>query len=94
MNVDIKKLEAIKEELEALEEDDVLCDEDDNRLDEREDYIGPGALATFGIITANGPDDIYVINRFMEKAFHVRRIHDAYGRIVQGLDEDYENYHT
>lgn len=68
------------------EEDEVVCDEDEKRVDDPEDQLGERALNTFGMNPLNPQDVIFVRNEFTETLYKITRIHNAYGRVVLGLD--------
>ena len=74
------------------DEDEVVCDEDEQRIEDPEEILGPVALKSFGQNPMNPEDVIYVRNTWTETMYEVVRIHNAYGRVVLGLDEDYEFY--
>ena len=77
-----------KIELFYYEEDEIVCDEDEKRIDDPEDMIGHETLNTFGSIPTNPYDVIYVRNTFTETMYQITRIHNAYGRVVLGIDDD------
>ena len=77
-----------KVELYFYEEDEVVCDEDEKRIDDPEDLIGHEALHTFGDNPVNPYDEVYVRNAFTETLYKITRIHNAYGRVVLGLEDD------
>lgn len=77
-----------KVELYFYEEDEVVCDEDEKRIDDPEDLIGHEALHSFGENPVNPYDEVYVRNTFTETLYKITRIHNAYGRVVLGLDDD------
>lgn len=70
-------------------EDEVLCDEDEHRIEDPEEMIGSETLKT---MIDGGFSVIFARNEWSEDLYKITRIDNAYGRVVLGLDEDYEFY--
>lgn len=69
------------------EADDTLADTDNTVLNNRENLIGPAALARFG----HGTDDfnlVYVRNAQLELEFEICRVPGSYAHEVLGMDDD------
>ena len=70
-------------------EDNVICDEDEHRLEDAEERIGKNTIAT---MTEWDVPVIFARNSWSEDLYKITKIDNAYGRVVLGLDEDYEMY--
>lgn len=78
-----------REEITYYEEDEVFCDEDDKRIEDPDQYFGMNAAYEFGRNPVNPDDVIFVRNNWFEKVYQITRIHNSYGRIVLGIEEQY-----
>ncbi len=77
------------EDITYYEEDEVFCDENDKRIEEPDQLFGINAINQFGKNPVNPDDVIFVRNNWFEKVYQITRIHNSYGRLVLGIDEEY-----
>lgn len=77
------------EDITYYEEDEVFCDENDKRIEEPDQLFGINAINQFGKNPINPDDVIFVRNNWFEKVYQITRIHNSYGRLVLGIDEEY-----
>lgn len=74
------------------DEDGIVCDENETVVDDVEDLIGNDVLHTFGQNPLNPENVVYVRNNWTETVYEITLIHNAYGRVVLGINDDFEMY--
>lgn len=79
-------------ELRYFDEDEVVVDESDERVEEPEDSIGNQVLGYFQQF--DDLEEQFVLNNWTMEIFRISRVHDAYARVILGLDEDFEFYNA
>lgn len=76
-------------EITYYEEDRVFCDESEKRIEDPEQIFGKNVDDLFGRNPVNPDDVIFIKNTWFENVYQITRIHNAYSRVVLGIEDEY-----